>query len=170
MVSQSRPSQDSETTANAQGRQSLHQAIVENLRDPVWVTDLQLQILWANPAAQELSGHSLDELRQLSWRNIVAPSSQPQVTQAIADYLTPEKLSEAADTLAPALELELLTVDGTPRWHECKVSLMRDSQGSPQTLLIAARDIARCIGTQLLADNARDLIYRYRLAPSPGFE
>jgi diguanylate cyclase (GGDEF)-like protein/PAS domain S-box-containing protein len=89
----------------------------------------------------------------------------------------------AAITGGPRFELEYRIVrpDGTQRWVFSAADVVADESGGPVALAGVVQDItdrheaeekARGVERQLhmLAENSRDLIFRYRIFPDPGFE
>ncbi len=79
------------------------------------------------------------------------------------------------------LEHRIVRPDGTQRWVFAAGDVLADANGVPVELVGVIQDItdrreseekARAVERQLrmLADNSRDLIFRYRSLPVPGFE
>jgi diguanylate cyclase (GGDEF)-like protein/PAS domain S-box-containing protein len=79
------------------------------------------------------------------------------------------------------LEHRIVRPDGTQRWVFTAGDVLTDATGEPVELLGVVQDItdrreaeekARSVEMQLsmLAENSRDLIFRYRILPDPGFE
>ena len=79
------------------------------------------------------------------------------------------------------LEHRIVRPDGTQRWVFAAGDVLADANGVPVELVGVIQDItdrreaeekARGVERQLrmLAENSRDLIFRYRILPDPGFE
>ena len=79
------------------------------------------------------------------------------------------------------LEHRIVRPDGTQRWVFAAGDVLADADGVPVELVGVIQDItdrreaeekARSVERQLrmLAENSRDLIFRYRILPDPGFE
>ena len=79
------------------------------------------------------------------------------------------------------LEHRIVQPDGTQRWVFMTGEVLADATGVPVELVGVVQDVtdrreaeekARSVEKQLrlLAENSRDLIFRYRILPDPGFE
>jgi len=121
---------------------------------------------------------------------IFGVAERPNLTSAdFFERVHPEDLPRvraaevAAFTGGPrfALEYRIVRPDGTQRWVSSAADIVTDESGAPVELAGVMQDItdrreaeekARGVERQLrmLAENSRDLIFRYRILPDPGFE
>jgi PAS domain S-box-containing protein len=110
-----------------------YREIFENAKDAIYVHDLNGRYTLANPAAEELSGYSRDEILQLS----VFEMASPEHVELICNSLK-QKLTDHAPT---TYEIEAIRKDGTRVPVEVSSRLIyRD--GSPIGVLGSVRDIS----------------------------
>ena len=147
--------------------------LIDNLQDPIIATDLEYRITLWNCGAERLYG----------W------TSAEALGQRGPDLLRTVPVEEPGANLIRRLERdeefqgEVIHHhrDGTPVRVEARTRPLRDADGALTGWVASIRDIsARRAAEEALresearihriADNALDLIYRYRLGPDPGFE
>jgi PAS domain S-box-containing protein len=103
--------------------------------------DMKMDVTYASPSVERLTGYSLDELKQMKWGKILTPESLQQATDFISTEL-PRALNASPDYLLfKTLELEFVIKSGGTVWGECTFSLIRDETGRAVSILGEARNI-----------------------------
>jgi diguanylate cyclase (GGDEF)-like protein/PAS domain S-box-containing protein len=122
---------------------------------------------------------------------IMGTAERPSVTlEEYFSHVHPDDLERVRSAALSAivqqkghyeLEHRIVRPDGTQRWVFMTGEILADATGVPVELVGVVQDItdrraaeekARSVEKQLrlLAENSRDLIFRYRILPDPGFE
>ncbi len=119
-----------------------HRLITENMTDAVWLMDLRFNLVYVSPVVERTLGYTAEEVRQLhSRRQLLTPASQKAITQLFARDLAPELLTQPGYHVSRTLELEYYRSDGTTRWSEVTLSLVRDDRDYATGVLAVGRDI-----------------------------
>jgi PAS domain S-box-containing protein len=145
--------------------------LFENNPHPMWAYDLEtLAFLAVNEAAIDKYGYSRDEFLSMTIADIRPPEDVPALLENVA-HVT-EGLDHAGQWQHRRKDGSLIVVEITS--HTLTFA------GRPAELVMAHDITARTQAEEslqasearfrLLAENARDLIYRYRFAPERGFE
>ncbi len=114
-------------------REELFRLISENAADMLAVVDMDGQRIYNSHAYQKVLGYSPEELKNSSSLEQIHPEDRERVTEATA---------EARRTGAGKnLEYRIRHKDGTWRVLESTSSVIRDSKGVPEKLVIVNRDI-----------------------------
>lgn len=110
------------------------QLILEQAAAPVAALDLQARVIYANPAACELLGYDLADVLHRSARDFSHPDDPPVDHDMISSLINgdAEKVTE---------ERRGVGSDGTAIWLLVDFSLIRDSDGVPQFVLVQYQDI-----------------------------
>ncbi|HTX79527.1 MAG TPA: PAS domain S-box protein, partial [Longilinea sp.] len=137
----------------------LYRIITENMKDTIWLMDMDLKTIFISPSVTYLRGYTLEELQQLPLDRQLTPSSLAVITQAMADEFTPENLARKDQIIARTLELEFYRKDGTTFWSENTLTLIRDINGNPVGILFAGHDISQ---SKLAETAVRESEEKYR--------
>ncbi len=92
------------------------QILAEASPEPFWIADPE-GLFYANPTALRLSGHELDTLKGLSWRDLIAPREHSRLTELFAQIETGRSVQtelwvRRADQSETLVELQLQGFDG----------------------------------------------------------
>ena len=138
-----------------------YREIFENAKDAIYVHDLNGRYTLANPAAEELSGYSRDEILQLSVFDMASPEHVDLICSSLK-----QKLSDHAPT---TYEIEAIRKDGTRVPVEVSSRLIyRDRrpigvQGSVRDISERRRaeEVVRASDQRFrdLVENANDVIF-----------
>ena len=147
--------------------------LIDNVQDPIIATDLQYHITLWNRAAERLYGWSAAEALGKRGPDLLrtVPVEEPG-----ADLI--RRLERDEEFQGEVIHHHR---NGTPVRVEARTRPLRDADGTITGWVASIRDIrARRAAEEALresearihriADNAQDIIYRYRLGPEPGFE
>lgn len=111
-----------------------YRKVIETSPDAIALTDLAGQVEFCNPQFAETYGYEhAGEVIGKTALDLVAPESLMDVLQAIQDRLVREELNSK--------EYVFLRKDGSRFIGEIRTSVVLDSRGEPQALLVVGRDI-----------------------------
>lgn len=107
--------------------------VIENATDVIYLTDMNGKFTYANPAGLRVSGYSLDELKGLSYLDLVDPRYRKQVSILYMRQFLAMKPSTTVD-------FPYKTKSGELGWFSQVASLIL-VDGKPSGFRIIARDI-----------------------------
>jgi PAS domain S-box-containing protein len=146
--------------------------LLDAVGQAIIATDLQGKIIYWNRAAKELYGWSTEEVMG---RPIVEVTPSEELLERAEDIM-----SELRAGRSWSGEFVVRRKDGSIFPAMVTDSPVYDDQGTLVGIIGVSTDLTELKKTQelrrseerfrLLAENAQDLIYRYRLKPTPGFE
>ena len=128
------PSQTENSDSN-----SLLMLNLNNLRDIIFVQNVNLQIVYASSSAINLFGYTVEEIKKLEMTQIMTPDSFNRAMEIYQEYYF-LALKEAEIDI-PLMEFEYVRKDGSTFWGELKVSFVKDSEGN----IIGSQGILRDI-------------------------
>jgi PAS domain S-box-containing protein len=114
--------------------------IMDNIRDTVWLMDMNLQTTWISPSVQQKRGFTLEELRVLPLERHLVPGSLQTALEMIGQNLLPERLADPREDITVAAEMEFYRKDGSTFWADTVITLLRDGEGVPTGFLGLSRD------------------------------
>ena len=117
--------------------------ITDNMRDGVWLLDMQLRPTWMSPSVFQISGFTIDELANIPIDRQMTPRSFQKVMSAARTIMTPDDLNDPTKELSFADELEFYRKDGSTLLIDTVFSIVRDEQGRPTGVLGVGRDITQ---------------------------
>jgi PAS domain S-box-containing protein len=135
-----------------------------------------------------LDGHWLRVNRR--WCDIIGYTREELLAKSFQDLTHPDDVGDNVASLRKLLTKEIVALSTEKRyirkdrsivWVNLTVSLLRDAAGAPKYFISVIEDITKRKEAEeavrkseqlfrLLAENAKDLIYRVRLHPSPAVE
>ncbi|HJU10343.1 MAG TPA: EAL domain-containing protein [Candidatus Binataceae bacterium] len=125
----------------------LFQVITENAADMIAVIDSEGHRIYNSPSYEKVLGYSQEELKSTSSIEQVHPEDRPRVIEAAA--------KAGATGRGERLEYRIRHKDGSWRFLESTASVIRDSTGKTQSLVVVNRDISeRKWAEDQLAHNA----------------
>lgn len=96
----------------------------------IFIVGNEGQVLYINPAGEEMSGRSLPVLRELGWLSCIHPDDQQRVADGSDDF----------DAFDP-VEYRVVRPDGSVRWVRASGAALRDRSGEVVGLVGTATDI-----------------------------
>ncbi len=144
--------------------------ITDNMRDTVWLMDMELKATWISPSVLRTRGFTLEDLAGMPLERHVTPDSLHKALAMIEEHLSPEKLADPACEVVASAELEFYRKDGSTIWTDVVVTLLRDQDGKPDGFLGVGRDISERMKMEksiresesmlgFLAENIADIIW-----------
>ncbi|MBI5605138.1 MAG: PAS domain S-box protein [Deltaproteobacteria bacterium] len=115
--------------------------ISENIRDTVWLMDLNFRITWISASVVRTLGYTLEELAGMPLERHLTPESLVVMSNLAAANLTADKLADPKAEITVNGEFELIRKDGSTFWADAVVTLLRDKEGRPTGFLGVGRDI-----------------------------
>ncbi len=134
--------------------------ITDNVRDTVWLMDMNLQTVWISPSVERKRGFTLEELRSLSLEQHMTPESLRMALELIEKNLSPERLANPQEDISVTAELEFYHKDGSTLWADTVITLLRDGQGIPTGFLGVSRDTTE---RRQMEEALRESERKYRL-------
>jgi len=113
--------------------------LTNNMKDPIWLMDLNMKTIFRSPATYKARGYTLEDFQEPLDKNIT-PASVALATEAFLEEM-PKVLADPTYASVRLLELEFYCKNGTTLWAECTFSLIHDESGKP-LFLYEARDIS----------------------------
>ncbi len=114
--------------------------ITENMRDTVWLMDMNLKLTWTSPSVERMQGYTAEELLGLPLELQVTPESLQKAFGLIEKNLIPERIANPRDEITASVDLELCRKDGSTFWAETVITMIRDGKGAPAGFLGISRD------------------------------
>jgi PAS domain S-box-containing protein len=138
-----------------------YRLLAENMTDVVWMTDMNLQSTYVNPAVTRMLGCNAEEAMALTWEEILTPISFEAIKRVIAEELAEESMTQRDLSRSWNIEIELTGRDGSTVWAETKCAFLRDPDGRPVGVLGILRDITERRKTpEVSGDQLQDSVTR----------
>ena len=118
-----------------------YRIITENMRDTVWIMDMDFRTTYISPSVVTARGYTLEELQEMPLERHLTPQSLKTTLDAAAKELTPERLADPSLTISWTGDYEYYRKDGSSFWSEITLTLIRDADGRPEGFLGVGRDI-----------------------------
>ncbi len=129
-----------------------YQSLFNETNDGVFLMTLQGVHLEVNDRAAVMLGYSVEELLNISFRDIV---HEDEISDATSRLVTMQR-----GGVLPLYERTLRRKDGTPLRVELNVALIKDSDGTPLYIQSVVRDLSE---RKKLEDSLRESEERYKL-------
>jgi PAS domain S-box-containing protein len=116
-----------------------YRLLTENITDVVYIQDMNLNVTYASPSVEKLSGYTPEELLKLRPENFMTRES---FERGAADFK--ETITSAAENPhyeIPLKQYEYVRKDGSTFWGELKMKLLRDSNNNLVGVQGTLRDI-----------------------------
>jgi PAS domain S-box-containing protein len=119
-----------------------YRLLSENIRDIIWIADLNMKYTYVSPSAPRFRGFTVDEIMNQSLAESLAPESYALAAQLLAEEVGRERSGQRHDPdWSKTIELEMNRKDGSRFWVEVVVSLLRNTEGEAVSILGVTRDI-----------------------------
>jgi PAS domain S-box-containing protein len=119
-----------------------YRLLVENTKDVIWSTDLDLKGMYISPSVHLLTGFTAEEAVHHGLLEMMTPASADLVTKTLAEALAAANDDPRLLDQPHSLELELVRKDGSTVWAEVRASFLRGRAGDPVGILGISRDIS----------------------------
>lgn len=119
-----------------------YRLLAENIRDIIWVLNLDLKYDYISPSVERLRGYTVEETMAQTLRDVLTPESFAMATRILAEELGQEMAGRRHDPYwSRVLEVEMVCKDKSPIWTEVTASFLRDKEGNPTRILGITHDI-----------------------------
>jgi PAS domain S-box-containing protein len=115
--------------------------ITDNIRDTVWVMDLDFNTRWISPSVSRNRGYTFEEIITTPLSQHITPASLDKARQILAELMTSDRWNDPEAEVSTNIELEFSRKDRSTYWSDTIATLLRDSAGKPTGLLCVGRDI-----------------------------
>jgi diguanylate cyclase (GGDEF)-like protein/PAS domain S-box-containing protein len=145
-----------------------YRELFENANDVIYTTDLSGRYVTVNPMVEKISGYTCEEIRRMTFAELIAPEYLELSRQMMARKLAGEEATTFYET-------EIVSKSGERVLLEVSSQLIYDDEGAPAGVQGIARDITTRKRAERalreseeryreLFENANDLIYTHDLA------
>ncbi len=93
------------------------------------------------PSIKNILGYSSKEIKNLSFNQILTPSSLEIFMKTVDSILNSNKDAEDKNTKSKTIECEICSKDGKAIWNELQISPIYDDYNLPIGFLVVSRDI-----------------------------
>lgn len=129
-----------ERTARLVEQENVLRILSENVQDVIWMTDLQMNILYITPSASRLRGMSMDELIKEPVEKAMTPASYRLAMQIFHEEIEKENNGATPDR-SRIFQLDYYAKDGSIIPTEVRASLLRDVGGKVVGITGVTRDL-----------------------------
>jgi len=123
----------SEYKRRADISETLYKDVFDNSTDALFVTDIEMRPLAANRRFEEMSGYSLEELRDKTLFELIAADDRAQAREALG--------AQVRGNGPGSVRVDLLQKDGLLRPVKVWARLVKDEKGAANEVFCIARDV-----------------------------
>jgi PAS domain S-box-containing protein len=121
--------------------QERYRLLADNIKDAIWLMDLELNFLWFSPSCERLRGFTIEEMKAMPLDRHVTPESFQRAWDMYVKCMGDEKQGNLDPSRFYEGEFEFFRKDGSTFWADCKMSFMRDENGKATAMLFEGIDI-----------------------------
>ncbi len=118
--------------------ESRYRLLADNMRDVLFLQDMEFGIQYVSPSAERLFGYTVEELLQINVRDMFAAESRERAGESFQHALA---MAENGDFDVPPQEFEYIRKDGSTFWGEVTPTFVRDHEGTIVAIQGLLRDI-----------------------------
>jgi PAS domain S-box-containing protein len=116
--------------------------LTENMRDAVWMMDMNWKHLYVSPSIERIRGFAPEEVFNLPIEQSLSPESLQNAAKLLKWGLATGGLDENGQPLQVTFEQEEFCKDGSTVWTEVRAQLVFDEDGKPAGMMGVTRDIS----------------------------
>ena len=137
----------------------------ETARDAIWTVDLDLNFSYVSPSVTDALGYGVQEVMARRPLDLLTSQSRERILALRLDRRDPIKAAERGATISHTEEVALLHKDGSIRWAEITMTVLRDEGGRATGVLGISRDLTDRKRAETQVQEGRE---RLRLALEGG--
>ena len=118
-----------------------YRIITENIKDTVWIMDMNFNTTWISPSVTRLRDFTLEEISRIPIDDQMPPESFQFFQSMAIPKLTTSNLKNPDCLIVIEGEFEFYKKDGSTFWTYTIFSLIRDEKGKPIGFLGVGHDI-----------------------------
>ena len=142
-----------------QASEERYRLIADNTADHIWIFDMDLNLKYTSPSVMKMKGFTVEEVLSQSLEEMMTPASVESILRRFREEMALEATGTADPDRTITIETEEYIKDGSTIMVENAMTLMRDPEGRPVSIL----GISRNITARKSADQAlRESEDRYR--------
>ena len=141
-------------------RDHFYRLLVENTKDIIWSTDMELRWTYISPSVEQILGFTSEETMTLGVTRTMTPATAAFVLQTFTRLLAEAAQDPTVFDRAFTFELEFIHKNGGTVWGEVRISVLRDCDGKPVGLIGVTRDIS---DRKRMEKSLQQSEYRYRI-------
>ncbi|MBN1472445.1 MAG: EAL domain-containing protein [Syntrophaceae bacterium] len=135
--------QDKQAKKLLKPSESQYRILADQMKNQIWIMDLDLNITYINPSVEKLLGYTSKELKKLPLDKLLPPESYQVATKFLSVELPKALKASPNYVLARTLEIEFHCKNGQTVWGECTFSFIWDENDKLLSILGEGRDITR---------------------------
>ena len=137
-----------------QASEERYRLIADNTADHIWIFDMDLNLKYTSPSVMKMKGFTVEEVLSQSLEEMMTPASVESVLRRFQEEMALEAGGTADPGRTITFETEEYIRNGSTIMVENMVTLMRDPEGRPISILGISRDItARKSAEQALRES-----------------
>jgi PAS domain S-box-containing protein len=119
-----------------------YRLLAENVRDVIWIRDLNLRLTYISPSIMEQQGYTVEEAIARTPDETWTPDSLKLIRKVLMEELEAEKQGKKDLLRSRTLDIEVKCKDGSTMLTEAKMSFLRDEHGHPTAIIGVTRDMS----------------------------
>ncbi len=116
--------------------------ITESMAEAVYLTNLKFEPIFLSPAAYNQRGYEHSELMSIPFVKQLSTESGDILISSIEKIAQKIKNHPGEIHPTPPIEVQMYQKDGTLKWYEITVTLLKGLDQNPEQILIVARNIS----------------------------
>jgi PAS domain S-box-containing protein len=129
------------TQKDLEQSESKYRLLADNIRDVIWMVDMNMQYTYVSISSLIFHGWSPDEMLKMTIDQTLTPAAFETAARIIAEEIDAGESSGNFER-SKAVELELNRKDGSTVWSEVTATFILGEDGKPCGILGVARDIS----------------------------
>jgi PAS domain S-box-containing protein len=119
-----------------------YRLMAENTADTIMLMDMDMRFTYVSPSVLNLRGISAENVLKQSIHEIMPPESAHKLMRTFFEIQRIAKMDTPNSPKVYNLELEQFKFDGSTIWTELSLTLIRDEEYQPISILMVTRDIS----------------------------
>ncbi len=118
-----------------------YRLLAENVNDVIWVRDQDLKMTYVSPSVERLKGFTVAEEMNRSLEESLTPESLKMAGKLFENEKEKEKTGESDPARRITIDLEAFCKDGSTKWLENNITILREEGGVATSILGVYRDV-----------------------------
>jgi PAS domain S-box-containing protein len=115
--------------------------LANNVKDAIWLMDMELKFLWLSPSSEKLRGYTVEEMKAMPLDKHLTPGSLQRAMDLFAKAMDDERQGNLLPNRSYVAEIEYFRKDGSTFWAETTMTFMRNEKGKATSMLFEGWDI-----------------------------
>jgi len=118
-----------------------YQMLANNVKDAIWLMDMELKFLWFSPSSEKLRGFTAEEMKAMPLDKHLTPESFQRAMDQFEKIMEHERQGNLSPDRSYIAELEYFRRDGSTFWAETNMKFLRNEKGEATSMLFEGWDI-----------------------------